>query len=157
MGVLPNTVKIPVNGYRKRYERVSGKERNRYGVPRFAVVRPHDLQTARTDKVFHGAIFLVAELDRVRDTHRAGPHPVGFGITDKLSLAQIELQASPQLLADVGRKADVHGLIHNPRIRHRRSARANAVKEIPHMVQGSLRARRIIRQHFLVFAHQRRR
>ena len=72
--------------------------------------------------MFHGLVFLAAELDRVRDTHRAGPHPVGFGIIDKFSLAQIELQASLQLLADVGRKADVHGLIHNLLIRHRRSA-----------------------------------
>ncbi len=97
------------------------------------------------------------ELDRVGGAHRAGPHPVGFGIADKLSLAQIELQVSLQLLADVGGQADVHGPIHDVRVRHRGSARPDAVEEIPHVVQGPLGAGRVVRQHFLVFAQQRRR
>ena len=47
------------------------------------------------------------EIDRVGGAHRAGPHPVGYGIADKLSLAQIELQVLLQPLADVRSQADV--------------------------------------------------
>lgn len=61
-------------------------------------------------------------LDPVGGTHRTGPHPVGFGIADKLSLAQIELQVPLQSLADVCSQADVHGPIHDFRIRHRELA-----------------------------------
>ena len=61
-------------------------------------------------------------LDHVGGTHRAGTHPIGFRITDKLSLAQIELQVPLQLLADVCGQADIHGSIHDFRIRHRGSA-----------------------------------
>jgi len=57
--------------------------------------------------------------DRVGDTHRAGPHPIGFGIADKLSLAQIELQIPLQSLADVRSQADVHGSVHDIGARHR--------------------------------------
>ena len=73
-------------------------------------------------------------LDRVGCAHRAGPHPVGFGVADKLRLEQIELQVSLQLLADVCRQADAHGSIHDVRVRHRWSARADAVEEISHVV-----------------------
>jgi hypothetical protein len=38
-----------------------------------------------------------AESGLIRRSRRTGPHTVGFGITDNLCLAQIELQASLQL------------------------------------------------------------
>ena len=91
------------------------------------------------------------ELDCVGGTHCAGPQPVGFGIANKLRFAQIELQVPLQLLADVCRQADVHGPIHNFRIRHCESARADAVEKIQHMVHTPLSPACVIGQHFLIF------
>jgi ligand-binding sensor domain-containing protein len=61
------------------------------------------LATARKEgkeptKVLDWAVaFALAEILKsvhIRGSHRAGPHAVGFGIAEKLSLAQIELQVS---------------------------------------------------------------
>ena len=41
-----------------------------------------------------GVVFSAVESAHKDGSHRAGPHAVGFGIADKLSLAQIELQVS---------------------------------------------------------------
>lgn len=63
----------------------------------------HWLATSREEgkepvKVLDWAVaFAFAEIlksDHIRGSHRAGPHAVGFGIADKLRLAQIELQVS---------------------------------------------------------------
>jgi hypothetical protein len=86
-----------------------------------------------------------------RRTHRAGPHPIRFGIADKLSLEQIELKVSPQLLADVGSEANAHGPKHDFGVRHRELARPDAIKEISHVVHWPLRSGRVIGQHPVVF------
>jgi len=110
-----------------------------------------------TRRVFYVVVFLVVESDRVRGTHRAGPHPVGFRLANKLRLVRIERQVSLQLLADVGRQADVHGPNHDLGTRHCGSARADAIEEIRHAIQRPLGPGHVLCQPFRVFAHQHRR
>jgi len=98
----------------------------------------------------------MVESERERGPHRPRPHPVGFGIADKLRLAQIELEVSLQLPADVGSQADAHRPIHDVRVRHGEPARPDAVEEIPHVVERPLRPAHVIRQHFRVLAQQSR-
>ena len=119
--------------------------------------RLHYPQMARAGKVPYDVLCLLVESDHVWGAHRPRPHPVGFGISDKLSVTEIELQASLQLLTNVGSQADVHGPIHDVRVRDCGSARPNAVQKIPYVVQGPLCAGCVVRQHFFIFTHQPRR
>jgi len=97
---------------------------------------------------------VVAGSANIGGPHRARPHAIGFGIGDELGLEQIKLQVAFQLLADVGRQTNVHGLIHDIRIGHRRPARTNAVEEIAHVIQRSLCSGPVVRQDLRVFAKQ---
>ena len=73
----------------------------------------------KNEEMTHGMISLGVKLNHIGGTHCTGPHPVGFGITDKLSLVEIELQVPLQLLANIRGQTDVHGSNHDVRIGYR--------------------------------------
>jgi hypothetical protein len=53
-----------------------------------------------------------------RGAHGAGAQAVGFGVAYELRLGQVELQVPLQLLADIGGQANLHGPVHDVRVRH---------------------------------------
>ncbi len=89
--------------------------------------------------------------------HRSGTQLIGFGVVDEFLFDWVVLQVSLQPHADVGGVHRGHGAVHRLGIGHGRAARLDAVEEVAGVVQRPLRAGRVLVEHSLDFAQQRRR